>query len=534
MAPGRTIGAIILAALFFCLAAPAFGHASLLSSVPPSGAVLNEAPRQIVLTFSEPASPLAMQLVGADGASTPLGGTDVSAVETHITVTLPAGLAEGTHVLSWRAASSDGHPVAGTVVFSIGAPSAGGTIEVVTADWAVRGLLWLARATMLAMLLLGAGSSGFRMVAEKLPRGARRATMVALAIGAVAAVASVPLHGLDALGRPLGDIGAGEVWAVTMSAGYGASVVAALVAMALASLSIAARKPNLAGWISVLSLAAIGLTASLSGHASSADPRWLTRTMVFLHVTSIAWWAGELLPLALVLRQSHAVADPPLMRFSRFIPFVIAPLAISGVTLGVIQLGPPSAAWLTPYTYLFAAKLVLLVILFSVAAWNRWYLTARIVAGQEGARRHLRRAIAVEIALIVAIVGVAAGWRFTAPPRSVAAELASGTSVELTFSGALTGILNIAPGRVGANAVTVTLVDADDAPAGVKSVRVFFSNPELGIEKLEATGSMDEAQAGIWRAEDFLVPAAGQWTVSVEARVSDFVQARAPATVTIP
>jgi copper transport protein len=65
------------------------------------------------------------------------------------------------------------------------------------------------------------------------------------------------------------------------------------------------------------------------------------RTMIFLHVTSIAWWAGELLPLALLLRQPEAGANPPLMRFSQFIPFVIVPLVISGLTLTAIQLGLP-------------------------------------------------------------------------------------------------------------------------------------------------------------------------------------------------
>jgi copper transport protein len=439
---------------------------------------------------------------------------------------------QGTYVLSWRAASSDGHPIAGSVVFSVGAPSDGSPDEQPSVDLTVRGILWLARATMLITLLLGAGSSGFRMVAQALPATARRATFATIAVGAVAAVLSVPLHGLDALGRPLGDLAAPEVWALTMTSGYGASVIAALLAMALAAIAIAAQRPSLAGWISVLSLIAIGLTATLSGHASSADPRWLTRSMVFIHVIGIAWWAGELLPLALSLRQSDAMADPPLLRFSRFIPFVIAPLVVSGIALAVIQLGPPSAAWLSPYTYLFALKVGMLLVLFALAALNRWSLTAKVVAREEAATRHMRGAIVLEIILIMVIVGVAAGWRFTPPPRSLATELVHAKSVSLEFpNGEITGRLTVAPGQSGPNTVTVVLLHNDQIPAEVKSVRAFLSSPELGIDRLEIGGTMVEL--GEWRSEEAIIPVAGNWIVAVEVRISDFVQTRASATVSI-
>lgn len=529
--PARWLGACLLVALVLFFSEPAFAHASLLASDPPTGAILKDVPPQVVLTFSEPSSALAVQLLDEGGVKTSLDAK-VTSIGNQIVVALPLELAPGTHVLAWRAASSDGHPIAGTVIFSIGSPTDAGSIEAPAADGVVRGLLWLARATMLIALLLGAGSSGFRMVAEALPNTARRIALIAVTLGAAAAVASIPLHGLDALGRPLGDFVAPEVWAVTMRAGYGASVIAALLAMVLASISVMARKPNLASSISVLSLIAIGLTATLSGHASSADPRWLTRSMVFLHIVSIAWWAGELLPLAVILRQSHAIADPPLMRFSRFIPFVIAPLVISGVTLAAIQLGPPGEAWLTPYTYLFAAKLILLFILFVVAGWNRWYLTAKVMSGDDAATRHLGRAIALEIVLIMVIVCVAAGWRFTPPPRTLAVQLQSEATARLVFPKAeLLGSVSVSPGHPGENIVTVVLNAPDGAPAELKSVRVGLANEALGIPKIVIGGALDKA--GIWKSEAAQVPAAGDWTISVEVRISDFVQVRGSAVLAI-
>ncbi|RYE10516.1 MAG: copper resistance protein CopC [Hyphomicrobiales bacterium] len=526
------IRALLLVVLFLLGAAPALGHASLIASEPATGTILTTAPDEIVLTFSEAASALAVHLIDVDGTRTALTNDAALADGNRIVVTLPSGLANGTHMLSWRAASSDGHPISGTVIFSIGAPSEAPPAAEPESDAAVRSLLWLSRCIMLATLLLGAGSSGFRMVAAALPLLAGRVAIAALSVGAVATIATFPLHGLDALGRPLADFGVPEVWETTASSAYGASALAALVAMALASVAILARRPNLAGWISLSSLVAIGLTASLSGHASSADPRWLTRSMVFLHVASIAWWAGELLPLALLLRQASATAKPPLLRFSRFIPYVVAPLVVSGVTLTVIQLGPPGPSWWTPYTYLLVAKLLLLVVLFAAAAWNRWFLTVRVVAGEHMAIRHLRASILLEVVLILTIVGVAAGWRFTAPPRAVAAAVASSEiHADLDFdSGQFTGGLSINPARTGPNVLDVALSGKDGEAAPALSIRVFFSKPELTMEKFEIVGVMG---ATGWHAEDAILPGAGIWIVSVEVRISDFEKAHAKTNVVI-
>ena len=45
----------------------------------------------------------------------------VRAIDQTIVITLPANLPRGTQVVSYRVISQDGHPVAGSLVFSIGA-----------------------------------------------------------------------------------------------------------------------------------------------------------------------------------------------------------------------------------------------------------------------------------------------------------------------------------------------------------------------------------------------------------------------------
>jgi copper transport protein len=513
--PIRVIG-FFLFLFTIATAGQAFAHATLIASDPPDGAVLPAAPQEIVLTFNEPAGLLAATLVSPDGGRSAITGVDASAEGNRIVLTLPPAMPTGTSILSWRAASSDGHPISGTVVFSVG--RAGGTASV-TEDTTPRPLLWLCRAIMFAGLFLGAGASGFRMVAPALPERAKRTTLAILPAGIVAVIASVPLQGLDLLGRSLGDIANPEVWQAAMTSAYGASAAAALVAFSLAALAVGSSRSSLASWISVFSLAAIGLVASLSGHASAASPQWLTRPMVFIHVVSTAWWAGELLPLATALRLGQALSNPPLLRFSRFIPFVIVPLLVSGVTLAVIQLGPPGPAWQSAYGLIFVAKLTLVAVLLSVAAFNRWGLTSRVVSGHALATRHLTHAIAVEIVLIIAIVGLAAGWRFTPPPRALTAA-AEHVEVSLTDAGNRVADLAIRPGHRGANVASLRVETAEGAPLTARSAVLSFSNEPLGIGpiKLDATSEGD----GVWRLEGMTLPVAGEWNVVVQVRISDF------------
>src|SRR5262245_37901995 len=139
------IGALVAALLAALVpVSPARAHASLVKAVPADGAVVPLAPPVLTLTFNEPVSPLAIRLIGPDGA--PLTPAAVVAENATVTITPPPGLGQGTHVLSWRVISADGHPVGGALIFSIGAPSRGpaaGADEI--ADNNVRAALWLAK-----------------------------------------------------------------------------------------------------------------------------------------------------------------------------------------------------------------------------------------------------------------------------------------------------------------------------------------------------------------------------------------------------
>ncbi|WP_244562590.1 copper resistance CopC family protein [Ensifer aridi] len=118
----------------------AVAHASLNTSEPNDGAVVDAAPSVYALTFSEPVSPLSLKLVRPDGASIPLDRFELK--DRTVEIVAPTDLGRGTHVLSWRVISADGHPIGGSVVFSVGRASAEPALVSDHIDWGCAPVFW--------------------------------------------------------------------------------------------------------------------------------------------------------------------------------------------------------------------------------------------------------------------------------------------------------------------------------------------------------------------------------------------------------
>jgi len=104
--------------VFTLWAAVAFAHVHLKQSTPAEGAVLQSAPAQIVLTFSEPALVTALSIQQAGKEKQSLGPLPTEATQT-LTVASP-GLTAGSYVVTWRAVSPDKHVMSGTLHFRVG------------------------------------------------------------------------------------------------------------------------------------------------------------------------------------------------------------------------------------------------------------------------------------------------------------------------------------------------------------------------------------------------------------------------------
>jgi hypothetical protein len=119
----RPVAVLALAAGVVFGATIASAHSSLVSSTPEDGAVLTEAPHEVVLEFDDELLPDFSQVAVIDEAENHYEDGEPGIAGTTLTQALTA-LPSGQYTISYRVGSGDGHPVTGAVVFTVDAPGA--------------------------------------------------------------------------------------------------------------------------------------------------------------------------------------------------------------------------------------------------------------------------------------------------------------------------------------------------------------------------------------------------------------------------
>lgn len=122
----KRLAAVLVLALAALVGSPglASAHSDLVSTIPEDGAVLAEAPTELVFTFSEPLMPDFVRFIALspDGTSEDLIVTGVEGPVA--TVSWPGGAGPGTWDVQYRVVSQDGHPVNGGILFTYDADPA--------------------------------------------------------------------------------------------------------------------------------------------------------------------------------------------------------------------------------------------------------------------------------------------------------------------------------------------------------------------------------------------------------------------------
>jgi copper transport protein len=503
----------------------AHAHASLIETTPADGTVVATAPANLRLRFNEPVSPLVLRLIDAKGVTH--GDLHHEARNETITVHLPEGLPQGTQVLSYRVTSSDGHPIGGSLVFSIGAPTNASAPQTGSDNSPRAVTIWLTRLILYLGLFAGTGGAFFTawMGREATTSASRTVVHVAIGMGIAAAVLSLGLQGLDALDEPLAALLSPHPWHEGIRTSYGLTAATAILALACAWIAMrGSLRP-----VALIGPGGAGLALALSGHASAASPQWLTRPSVFIHGVAAAFWVGALVPLALIVHDKRSTSLPIVQCFSALAVPVVALMVLAGLILSVVQLETPAALLTTTYGRVFLAKMGAVVCLLALAALNRQRLTPMLRLKEAGPR-HLTRSIAGEIGLAVVILGLVATWRFTPPPRALVLPPAEPVKMHIHTPAAMVE-LTLAPGRVGPATASMSLMSGDFASLDAKEVTVTLAKPDAGIEPIERKAvRMPDGQ---WRAEGLVLPVAGRWQVRVDVLVSDFEKATLEDTIEI-
>nr|WP_234439885.1 copper resistance protein CopC [Streptomyces bicolor] len=399
----RTLVLLLLAAtgLLLAGAGPVSAHAALTGSDPRQGAVVDKAPTQVSLTFSEKValSDDSLRVLDPKGERVDQGDpANVSG--TTYAVKLHSGLPDGTYTVTYQVVSEDSHPVAGAYTFSIGAPSQ--TSVSVSGQEAGGGIVgWLyglGRYVSYAGFIVLVGGAAFVLACWQRGSGVRvlqRLVVSGWLALTAATLGLLLLRGSYTSTGKIGDIFDLELLGQVLQTKTGAALVSRLLLLAAAALFIAVlfgaydkredeEKRDLTFGLAIGgTVVAAGLAASwaMSEHASTGLQSGIAMPVDVVHLLAVAAWLGGL--AALLVALYRAPADTPVgasavRRFSRVAFGSVLALVATGIYQSWRQLGSWSAFTGTRYGQLLLVKIGLVVLLVGVA-WisRRW--TARLV-----------------------------------------------------------------------------------------------------------------------------------------------------------
>lgn len=463
-------------------AAPAFGHALLLSSVPGAGEIVLAPPGEIRLAFSEPVDGrfVGVDILDANGAAVAeaVGVRDAADPQLVVADLGATTLGEGAYNVTWRVLSAaDGHATAGFFTFGVGegAPigaatfglDAGGhghpTTEVeVRLVGSLGPLLAAGLATFAAFVL--------RPVTRRWPRRLAIIQALALTVGAVGAVLTAVVAGGAAGVDPvtyLRETRTGGLLAARAAIG----VLGAIVAAGLIRRGSIRAAIGVAGGVGAVSLALI----ALAGHAAAFASPIPVAVMVVHLVAASVWFGGvaALADLAVFGPRPRTTSLADLVpRFSALALVAVALVGLTGLYSAWLETGDPIG---DAGVYAFALRLKVIAFAVALAFGGFNYLDA-------GRRRPsfggFDRRIAFEAAFAIGVVVLAGNLAAASPPglgRPIAiAPVASSATLQIDAG------LAIQPGRPGPNRFAVSLPEAPPPGASV----------ELRLERIDGALGM--------------------------------------------
>ncbi|WP_333736797.1 copper resistance CopC/CopD family protein [Streptomyces sp. IBSBF 2806] len=377
-------------------AGPASAHAALTGSDPAQGVVVDKAPTQVSLTFSETVSMSddSVRVLDPQGARVDNGKPSEISGSTYA-VQLHSGLPDGTYTVTYQVVSADSHPVAGAYTFSIGSPSKT-TVSVsdqVAGGGVVGWLYGFGRYMSYAGFIVMVGGAVFVLACW--PRGTGVRAMQRLVLSGWLAMTAATLfllllRGSYAGSGTLGDVFDLDLLGQVLQTKTGAALVSRLLLLAAAALFIAVlfgaydkredeEKRDLTFGLAIGgTVVSAGLAASwaMAEHASTGLQPGIAMPVDVLHLLAVATWLGGLAALLVALYRAPAdrpVEGAAVRRFSQVAFGSVLALVATGVYQSWRQLGSWSAFTDTRYGQLLLVKIGLVALLVGIA-WisRRW------------------------------------------------------------------------------------------------------------------------------------------------------------------
>jgi copper transport protein len=536
---------------------PAEAHGYLVRSVPADRVVLDYAPNQVQIWFSEGLEPRFSTVAVFDqtGRQVDLGGGGVDAQNpAKLVVNLPPHLPDGAYLVKLRPVFvSDGHAVNDTLVFWIGNPAGRVAAQGTTNTPVPLEVIWRVGLTLSLTVLFGTflmytlvlrpawGNKSYSL-GYLPPRIMKRLTiliwgslLIALFSNWLALLQTTmtlfEVKIWDALDSDLWNIvlsgtNFGDVWGIRMGL---------LVAMLVIQIIAAQQAHNRPAsthllWLLNGCLAVGGLiTMSLISHAAGS-PLWNALGVIYdaIHLIAVAGWVGGLTVIALILRPALSPLEPAerghailalLKRFSLLATASLSLIIATGIYSSLANLYTPRDLTGTTYGLNLLAKWVLMVPLIALGGLHFVLVSPQrlswITTVLKTHQRFLQlpATLRLEMCFAVIVLVVAGFLPATPPPAPDKTQAATAPLAQNLIVEGYDVRLNISPSIVGTNSVEVRITQ-DSQPANLKAVRLRYSDPAFG--RYTDPIWLDSIEPGLWVGAGGEINRPATWQVLID------------------
>lgn len=219
--------------------------------------------------------------------------------------------------------------------------------------------------------------------------------------------AGLPLSGdpvyTQGLASYLTDFDTGRAWLATT-----------MIAAVAATMTFGARSSVWLALTLVLSLGGL-LPMALIGHSASGDDHNAAVNSILLHLVGVCLWVGGIIVLAVIGGKLGTQTAEVLKRFSALAGFAFALVFLSGIVNASLRIGSLSQLS-SEWGLLVTFKAIATIFLGGIGLMHRQWVIPQLETNLS-ARRVLWQLIAVELAIMGAVSGVAVALARTAPPR---------------------------------------------------------------------------------------------------------------------
>jgi len=283
--------------------------------------------------------------------------------------------------------------------------------------------------------------------------------------------------------------------------------------------------------LGVLGVAALA-TWPLTGHPTASPVAGVSVVVDAVHLAAMSVWVGGLVMLVAFLlpRADERELGAILPIWSRWAFTAVGALVVAGVVQALIEVSSFTGFVDSLYGQLILVKAGLVAVAVAVAYVSRKMVLNR--SAVSGPAR-LRRAVLVELGVLMIVLGVSSALVNVPPPRTAQAAETGTTSTTVTQTlrnDTMSLQVDVFPAAVGNNSIHLYAYTPDNKPLPVVEWTATAALPSASIEPIEVP---------LLRITDFhavgdiALPQAGDWTMKFTVRTSDIDRSTLTMTVKI-